>query len=112
MADSDRDLENSIEMRGGEAEQPGAPLAAGESTTARNQELQQEEVLVLLRDEEHPQSNSDLIADFGIKKARLSQKLSQKLETPQPKGAALGRGSGQSSDFQEFSLLGAKGSAR
>jgi len=55
MVDSDHDLENSIEMRGDEAKQPRAPLAAGEDTAARNQARQQEEVLVMLRDEEHPQ---------------------------------------------------------
>lgn len=112
MADSDHDLENSVEMRGDEGEQPRASLAKGEAMAASSQERQQEQVLVLLRDEEHPKQNADLMADFGLTKARLSQKLSQKLETPQPKGAALGRGSGQSSDFQEFSLLGAKGPTR
>jgi hypothetical protein len=54
MADSERDLENSIEMRGEEVGHPRVPLAAGEDTTARKYKRQQEEVLVLLRDEEHP----------------------------------------------------------
>jgi hypothetical protein len=54
MADSERDLENSIEMRGDEVRHPRAPLAAGEDTTARAHKHQHEEVLVLLRDDEHP----------------------------------------------------------
>jgi hypothetical protein len=54
MADSERDLENSIEMRGDGVGQPRAPLAVGEDTAARAQKRQHEEVLVLLRDDEHP----------------------------------------------------------